>query len=155
LPSVVRLVVDTVIRIDAAERGVTLASGGTIGYDYLIYAVGSGSADPTVPGAAEFAYPIATLEAAQRLRPAIDAARATAAVAVVGAGATGIEVAAELAEAGRRVTLVCGEVLGQYLHPRGRRSVAKRLDKLGVTVIEGGEATVTRVTRDAVQLSGG
>ena len=70
----VRLVVDTVTRIDAAERGVTLASGGTIGYDYLIYAVGSGSADPTVPGAAEFAYPIATLEAAQRLRPAIDAA---------------------------------------------------------------------------------
>jgi NADH dehydrogenase len=108
-----------------------------------------------VPGAAEFAYPIATLEAAQRLRPAIDAAPATAAVTVVGAGATGIEVAAELAEAGRRVTLVCGEVLGPYLHPRGRCSVAKRLDKLGVTVIEGGEATVTSVARDAVQLSGG
>ena len=42
----VRLVVDTVTRIDAAERSVTLASGGTVDYDYLIYAVGSGSADP-------------------------------------------------------------------------------------------------------------
>ena len=42
----VRLVVDTVTRIDAAERSVTLATGGTVGYDYLVYAVGSGSADP-------------------------------------------------------------------------------------------------------------
>jgi NADH:quinone reductase (non-electrogenic) len=152
----IRLVVDTVTGIDAAERGVTLAStGGTVGYDYLIYAVGSGSADPRVPGAAECAYPIATLEDAERLRPVVDAAPATDAVTVVGAGPTGIETAAELAEGGRAVTLVCGEVLGPYLHPRGRRSVAKHLAKLGVTVLEGPEATVTAVTRDAVRLSGG
>ncbi|MEU4835926.1 FAD-dependent oxidoreductase [Streptosporangium sp. NPDC023615] len=151
----VQLVVDTVTRIDAAERGVTLATGGTIGYDYLIYAVGSGSAAPGVPGAAEFAYPIATLEEAQRLRPIIDAAPASAAVTVVGAGPTGIETAAELAELGRTVTLVCGTRLGPYLHPRGRRSVAGRLTKLGVTVLEGSEAKVTAVTRDAVRLGDG
>ncbi|MCX4823342.1 FAD-dependent oxidoreductase [Streptomyces sp. NBC_01142] len=151
----IRLVVDTVARIDATERSVTLATGGTVGYDYLIYAVGSGSADPRVPGAAEFAYPIATLEEAQRLRPVVDAAPATAAVTVVGAGPTGIETAAELAEEGRTVTLVCGEVLGPYLHPRGRRSVAQRLAALGVTVLEGPDAKVTAVTRDSVQLSGG
>ena len=151
----VRLVVDTVTRIDAAERQVTLAGGGTLGYDYLVYAVGSGSADPGVPGAAEFAYPIATLEEAQRLRPVLDAAPATAAVTVVGAGPTGIETAAELAELGRKVTLVCGEVLGPYLHPRARRSVARRLAELGVTVLEGPGATVTGVTRDAVRLADG
>ena len=61
----------------------TLASGRTVGYDYLVYAAGSGSADPGVPGA-EFAYPIATLEAAQRLWPILGAAPATAAVTVVG-----------------------------------------------------------------------
>jgi NADH dehydrogenase len=149
------LVVDTVTRIDAAERSVTLATGGTVGYDYLVYAVGSGSADPRVPGAAEFAYPIGSLEEAERLRPAVDAAPATAAVTVVGGGATGIETAAELAEAGRTVTLVCGDVLAPSLHPQGRRSVAKRLAKLGVTVLEGPDATVTAVTRDAVRLSGG
>ncbi|MCP3819149.1 FAD-dependent oxidoreductase [Streptomyces sp. A3M-1-3] len=148
----VRLVVDTVARIDAADRSVALASGGRVGYDYLIYAVGSGSADPRVPGAAEFAYPIAGLEEAQRLRPVVDAAPATAAVTVVGAGPTGIETAAELAEAGRAVTLVCGGVLGPYLHPRGRRSVAGRLAALGVTVLEGSDAKVTAVTRDAVRL---
>ncbi|MGW0749866.1 NAD(P)/FAD-dependent oxidoreductase [Streptomyces sp. NPDC002587] len=151
----VRLVVDTVTRIDAAGRGVALATGGTVGYDYLVYAVGSGSADPRVPGAAEFAYPIAGLEEAQRLRPVLDAAPASAAVTVVGAGPTGIETAAELAEQGRAVTLVCGGVLGPYLHPRGRRSVAGRLAALGVTVLEGSGTKVTAVTRDAVRLGDG
>ncbi|HEY9390736.1 MAG TPA: FAD-dependent oxidoreductase [Mycobacteriales bacterium] len=151
----VRLVVDTVTRIDVAERNVALVTGGTVSYDYLIYAVGSRSADPRVPGAAEFAYPIASLEEAQRLRPVLDAAPATATVTVVGAGPTGIETAAELAEAGRTVTLVCGGILGPYLHPRGRRSVARRLAKLGVTVLEGPDAKVTAVTRDAVRLSDG
>jgi len=150
-----RLVVDTVTRIDAADRSVTVAAGGTLGYDYLIYAVGSGSADPSVPGAAEFAYPIAGLEEAQRLRPVLDAAPATAAVTVVGAGPTGIETATELAELGRTVTLVCGGVLGPYLHPRGRRVVAGRLAQLGVTVLAGPGATVTAVSRDAVRLGDG
>ncbi|MFF0116391.1 NAD(P)/FAD-dependent oxidoreductase [Streptomyces prasinus] len=151
----VRPVVDTVTRIDAAERRVTLAADGTLDYDYLIYAVGSGSAEPSVPGAAGFAYPIATLEEARRLRPALDAAPATATVTVVGAGPTGIETAAELAEAGRTVTLVCGGVLGPYLHARGRRPVAKRLAELGVTVLDGSGAKVTAVTRDAVRLADG
>jgi NADH dehydrogenase len=151
----VGLTVGTVTRIDAAARRVILASGDTLGYDYLVYAVGSGSADPSVPGAAEHAYPIATLEEARRLRPVIAAAPASAAVTVVGAGPTGIEAAAELAEPGRKVTLVCGQVFGPYLHPRARRSVAGRLAKLGVTVLEGPGATVTGVTRAAVRLADG
>ncbi|MCX4238748.1 MULTISPECIES: NAD(P)/FAD-dependent oxidoreductase [Streptomyces] len=151
----VRLTVDTVTRIDAAERRVTLSAGGTLGYDYLIYAVGSGSAEPSVPGAAEFAYPMATLEAAQRLRAVLDATPATAPVTVVGAGPTGIETAAELADAGWTVTLVCGGVLGPYLHSRGRRSAARRLTALGVTVIDGSDAKVTAVTGDAVRLADG
>ncbi|WP_418955481.1 NAD(P)/FAD-dependent oxidoreductase [Streptomyces tritici] len=151
----IRLTVDSVTRIDAAARSVTLAAGGTLAYDYLIYAVGSGSAEPDVAGAAEFAHPLATLEEARRLRAALDAAPATAPVTVVGAGPTGIETAAELAEAGRRVTLVCGGVLGPYLHPRGRRSVAKRLAALGVTVVDGSGAKVTAVTADTVRLADG
>jgi NAD(P)H-nitrite reductase large subunit len=108
----VGLVVDTVIPIDAAKRSVSLATGGRVGYEYLIYAVGSGHGDPRVPGAAQFAFPIASLEAAARLWAVINAAPATAAVTVVGAGPTGIETAAELAEGGRPVTLLCGELLG-------------------------------------------
>jgi NADPH-dependent 2,4-dienoyl-CoA reductase/sulfur reductase-like enzyme len=76
-------------------------------------------------------------------------------VTVVGAGPTGIETAAELAEQGRRVTLVCGGVLGSYLHTRGRRSVSKRLARLGVTVIDGSGAKATAVTRGSVRLADG
>ncbi|MEU9777831.1 FAD-dependent oxidoreductase [Streptomyces sp. NPDC047968] len=151
----VELVVDSAARIDAPRRRVELASGGTLPYDYLVYAVGSGSADPGVPGAAEHAYPIAGLEEAQRLRPVLDAEPATAPVTVVGAGPTGIETAAELAELGRAVTLVCGRVLGPYLHPRGRRAVAGRLAALGVRVLDGPGAQVTEVTAGAVRLADG
>ncbi|MER7826226.1 FAD-dependent oxidoreductase [Streptomyces sp. NPDC096097] len=151
----VRLAVDTVTRINAAERSVALGTGAPIGYDYLVYAVGSGSADLRVPGATEFAYPITTLEETQRLRPVLEAAAPTAAVTVVGAGPTGIEAAAELAEQGRRVTLVCGGMLGPYLHARGRRSVAGRLAALGVTVLDGPGTKVTAVTHDAVRLGDG
>jgi NADH dehydrogenase FAD-containing subunit len=108
-----------------------------------------------VPGAADFAFPISSLEAAERLRSVLDSTPTTAAVTVVGAGPTGIETAAELAELGRPVTLVCGEVLGPYLHPRGRRAVVDQLSRLGVTVLQGRGATVTAVTRGAVQLSDG
>ncbi|MFG3055888.1 NAD(P)/FAD-dependent oxidoreductase [Kitasatospora sp. NPDC048239] len=150
----VRLVVDTVARIDAAGRAVVLEGGGRLGYDYLVYAVGSGSADPGVPGAAEFAYPVGTLEDAQRLRPVLEAAGSVG-VTVVGGGPTGIETAAELAEAGRAVTLVCGGVLGPYLHRRGRRSVAGRLAGLGVRVLEGAGSRVVEVTGEAVRLADG
>ncbi|MBF6090269.1 FAD-dependent oxidoreductase [Nocardia cyriacigeorgica] len=151
----VRLVVDSVDHIDAVGRSVRLTGGTTIGYDYLIYAVGSGSADPQVPGVAEFAYPIATLEAAQRLRSVLFDAPMTAAVTVVGGGPTGIETAAELAERGRSVTLVCGGLLGPYLHPSARRTARKYLAKLGVSVLEGADSAVTEVRADAVRLRDG
>ncbi|WP_280239424.1 NAD(P)/FAD-dependent oxidoreductase [Nocardia abscessus] len=151
----VRLVVDSATRIDAAGRRVTLAEGGSIGYDFLIYAVGSGSAGPRVPGAAEFAYPIATLEAARQLRSVLYDTPMTAAVTVVGGGPTGIETAAELAEQGRTVTLVCGGVLGPYLHHRARRTARKYLAELGVSVLEGPDTSVTAVTPEAVELADG
>ncbi|MGW6331893.1 NAD(P)/FAD-dependent oxidoreductase [Nocardia rhamnosiphila] len=150
----VRLVVGSVTRIDAAGRNVTLTDGSTIGYDYLVYAVGSAAAGPRVPGA-EFTYPVATLEAAQQLRSKLFDTPSTAPVTVVGGGPTGIETAAELAERGRAVTLVCGGVLGPYLHPKARGTARKYLAALGATVIEGADAKVTAVTRDAVELGDG
>jgi NADH dehydrogenase FAD-containing subunit len=45
--------------------------------------------------------------------------------------------------------------LAPYLHTRGRRSVAKQLAKLGVTLVEGPDAKVMAVTHDAVQFSDG
>jgi NADH dehydrogenase FAD-containing subunit len=148
----VRLRLGTAARIDAAGRRVVLQDATTLAYDHLICAVGSGSALPRVPGAAEHALPLASLEEARRLRTAL-LASPDARVTVVGAGPTGIELAAELAETGRTVTLVCGRLLAPSLHDVGRAAVARRLAALGVTVLEGAEAV--EVGPDAVILADG
>lgn len=149
----VHLVVDTADRIEPAGRQVHLADGGALPYDYLIYAVGSGAATPAVPSADEYGFPISELEQAQRLKAALAAAKPHDPICVVGGGPTGIETVAELAEQGRATTLVCGTVLGPYLSGPARRSVARRLEKLGVEVIEG--VSVTEVAADTVTLADG
>jgi NADH:ubiquinone reductase (H+-translocating) len=148
------LVVDSAERINTADHVVELTSGTALDYDYLIYAVGSTGVVPAaVPGAVEFAYPIAEFEHAKRLRDALDELHPGAPVTVVGAGLTGIETASELAGQGRRLTLVCGGVLGPSLSRAGRRSVAKWLGRLGVDVLE--TAVVREVRTDAVVLADG
>jgi len=150
----IRLVVDSAVRIDTTARRVELATGRALDYDYVIYAVGSTGAMPaSVPGAAEFAYSVAEFELAQRLRDALDDLYPDAPVTVVGAGLTGTETAAELAEQGHNVTLVCGGQLTPSLSEPGRRSVARRLRKLGVRLLE--TDIVTEVRRDAVVFADG
>jgi NADH:ubiquinone reductase (H+-translocating) len=150
----VHLVVDSATRIDTAARRVLLASGDALDYDYVIYAAGStGTIPSSVPGAAEFAYPIAEFEYAQRLRAALDPLHPQAPVTVVGAGLTGIETAAELTERGRTVTLVCGGQLGPSLSEPGRRSIAKWLVNNGATVLEAD--AVVEVRPDAVVFADG
>jgi NADH dehydrogenase len=146
----IRLVVDAAERINSADRTIELASGAVLDYDYLIYAVGSTGVVPSaVAGAVEFAYPVAEFEHAERLRDALDELHPDAPVTVIGAGLTGIETASELAGQ-RRVTLLCGGVLGPSLSRPGRRSVAKWLRRLGVDVLE--TAVVREVRPDAVVL---
>jgi NADH dehydrogenase len=150
----VGLLVDTVVRIDAADRRILLASGAELTYDYVIYAAGStGTVPSTVPGATEFAYPLAEFEYAEQLRNRLDEVHPDAPVTVIGAGLTGIETASELAAQGRRVALICGGVLGPSLSRLGRRSVAKALRRLGVDVREA--AVVAEVRPDAVALTDG
>lgn len=150
----IQLLVDAATAIHAVNRRILLASGRHLRYDYLIYAVGSTGAVPrAIPGAAEFAYPLAEFEHAHQLRNLIDELHPDAPVVVAGGGLTGIETAAELAGQGQRVSLVCGGTLGPSLSDPGRRSVAKALGKLGVEVNE--TATVTEVRRDAVLLDDG
>src|SRR5205085_491311 len=63
------------------------------------------------------------LAAAQRLRAALEAADAQAPIVVVGGGLTGVELASELAEQDRNVTLACAGELAPYLSAPGRRSM--------------------------------
>lgn len=149
----IRLVVDKVTHIDAGAQKLELASGTVLPYDYLVYAVGSTTTTPDIPGVAEHALSINEFEHAQQVRARYERLAPEAPIVVVGAGLTGVELAGELAEAGRRVTLICGTQLLPSLGDPARRAAAKRLDKLGVEVLV--PATVVRVDEDLVTLSDG
>ncbi|MGH3265859.1 MAG: NAD(P)/FAD-dependent oxidoreductase, partial [Trebonia sp.] len=152
----VRLIVDTVDRIDVSHRTVELQSGDAVPYDYLIYAVGSTGAVPSsVPGARQFAYPIGELEQAERLRAALAGVPSDAPICVVGGGLTGIEAASELAEQRptSHVTLLCGGMLAASIGDSARRSVWRQLSRLGVEVLD--DAVVAEVDADYVRLTDG
>jgi NADH:ubiquinone reductase (H+-translocating) len=139
----VELVVDRIIGIDAAEHTVRTAGGRAVRYDQLIYALGSRADLAFVPGAAEHAYTVAGLDEALRLRERLAESQT---VAVVGGGLTGIEAAAEVAEAcpGVKVRLLTGRSLGEALSERGRRYLRRAFDRLGVEVLENARATEVR-----------
>jgi NADH dehydrogenase len=107
----VQLVVDSAIGIDTATRTVRLASGRMLDYDYVIYAVGRIRLSHRGTGTRS------------AVAAKLDELRPDAPVTVVGAGLTGIEIAAELAEQGRKVMLVCGGRLAPAFpgRPGGRR----------------------------------
>ncbi|WP_407441029.1 NAD(P)/FAD-dependent oxidoreductase [Rhodococcus sp. (in: high G+C Gram-positive bacteria)] len=148
------LLVDTVTRIESPARTVHLATGGSVGYDYLIYAVGStATRRATVPGVEQFAFPIAEFEHAERFRHALSTLDTDAVITVVGAGLTGLETAGELAEQGRRVRLVCSGVMGPVLTEKARRATYERLSNLHVEVRE--NARVVRVGPDELALEDG
>ncbi|MEV5648415.1 FAD-dependent oxidoreductase [Nocardia sp. NPDC052254] len=122
-----------VISIDAAAQQVSLADATVLGYDTLIHTLGSAADVDSVAGVRENAYPIATLEDVAALPPLAGQ------VAVVGGGATGIETAAELAEAHPElsVALVSSEQPGHWLSGRAQRGIATALGRLGVEVRTG------------------
>jgi NADH dehydrogenase FAD-containing subunit len=149
----IRLVVDRVSHIDPEQRQVELASGAEpVGYDLLVYALGSHADLDAVPGAAEHATAVADAARAVRLR---DRMLAASTVAVVGGGLTGIEVATELAETypDRRVRLVTGDTLGPALSERGQEHLYRTFDRLDIDLHE--HAHVAKVAADGLLLADG
>lgn len=138
-----------VTAVDVDRKTVTL-SDGVIGYDTLVYALGSRWADHGVTGAVEHADQLASRPGALRLREKLAALKAGQPVVVVGGGLTGLEAVTEIAEArpDLDVALVARGDLGDWLSPRGRAHVRKVLDGLGITVHE--NAAVTAVEADHV-----
>ncbi len=99
-PVGVRRLQGTVEGIDVSARTVTYGSGGTtqqIGYDRLVFALGSKLARPPVPGLAKHGFDVDTYAAAMRLNEHIAGLpKGASTVLVVGGGLTGIETAAEM-----------------------------------------------------------
>lgn len=149
----VRQVTGRVTRIDLGQRQVELAGEAEpVGYDTLVYALGSHADLDGVPGAAEHATAVATADHAGQLR---ERAAGAGTIAVVGGGLTGIEAVAELAETypDRRVVLVTGSAPGAMLNERGRRHLLRTFDRLGIDVLT--DAVVAKVARDGLLLESG
>jgi NADH:ubiquinone reductase (H+-translocating) len=149
----IRLVIDRVTHIDPEARQVEVASGAEpVGYDTLVYALGSHADLDAVPGAAEHATAVATAEHARRSRDRVSSAGS---IAVVGGGLTGIETVTQLAETypDRTVLLVTRGTPGAMLNERARQHLFQTFDRRGIEVLTG--AAVAKVARDGLLLEGG
>lgn len=147
-----QLTLDSAISIDSARRQIRLAGGEMIDYDLLSIDTGSTPRRPDVPGAAEHAQavkPIADLLA--RCADAVPRA-----IAVLGAGAAGVEVAMALHHRwpAVRCTLVeRGTAPLGGLGVRLQRSVGAELARQQIDVVTGAE--VARIDGDTVHLADG
>ncbi|OSI24741.1 NAD(P)/FAD-dependent oxidoreductase [Bradyrhizobium canariense] len=157
--------------IDPVRREISLVTDGgdeTLAYDRLVLALGSEVMRPDIPGLAEHAFDVDTYAAALRLedhlnslgRSAPSPGRST--IVVVGAGFTGIEVAAEmpdrLARAGitgsRRIILVDpNPVVGATIGAHARPVIATALASLDVETRLG--VRVVSVEAAGLRLSSG
>lgn len=164
------------------ERGEELIPCRTFPYDYLVLAVGSVSNDFGIPGVGEHCLMLDTKSQAsafqQRLLEALIKANTQNAplregqldVAIVGAGATGVELAAQLHQVTRQVVQYGFEVIDPERHVRlhildaGPRilpalperlssQVQQELERLGIQVHV--SERVTQVTAEAVHTASG
>jgi NADH dehydrogenase len=104
-PIGVRRLRGEVLTIDLDHRCITVAGlSEPIGYDRLVFALGSRLDRPPLPGLAEHTFDVDTYEGAVRLQDHLaalssrPASRSRSTVMIVGAGLTGIEVATEMTE---------------------------------------------------------
>ncbi|WP_282699799.1 FAD-dependent oxidoreductase [Streptomyces sp. CC219B] len=156
----IRVRVARVTAVHPERRTVAVADaegGGEVGYDTLVYALGSHVADHGVPGVLDHAFDVAARPSALRLRKRLDALeeRGGGSVLVVGDGLTGIETATEIAEArpGLSVALLARDALGARLSAGARDHLRRACDRLGITVLE--HTTVEAVEATQVRCADG
>lgn len=142
-----------VTAVDADRKSVALTGehgAETLGYDTLVYALGSTAADHGVPGVAEYAHSVAGKQGALRLRARLGELEPGATVLIAGGGLTGIEAATEIAEArpDLKVTIAARGGVGDWLSDKAQGHLRVVLDRLGITVHE--RADITRVEADRV-----
>jgi NADH dehydrogenase len=164
------------------EEGRQITPEQTVAYDTLVVAIGSITNDFGTPGAAKYAVPLEDPEQASRFNRRLVNACLRAQtqdapvrpgqlhVAIIGAGATGTELAAELHRTARSiieygldnidpekdfkiVLIEAADRILPALPPKISASVHAELTKLGITVRTG--ARVSEVLADGVRLSDG
>ena len=118
------MVVDRVESVDAEEKSLALASGGTMSYDKLLVATGSRPIKPPVPGIDNDKVTSCwTLEDARKITAGITPG---ASVVLIGAGFIGCIILEALVKSGANLTVV----------EMGNRMVPRMLDETCGTMLE-------------------
>ena len=169
--SSVEIIEDRISKIDTKEQEVVGESGSTYEFDDLVVALGAQTVYFNIPGLAESAHGIKTINNALRLKRHIhetfekcvgqedDEKKCSTHFVVIGAGATGVEIAAEIAIYAKqlamqhdidpvlvRVDLIeAQDRILPTLNETFARRIAKRLKNVGVSI-----HTNARVTKSTV-----
>jgi NADH dehydrogenase len=170
-PIGVETIVGEVAEIGTSGHAVTIRTGAGIehlNYDRLVIALGSEVAKPSIPGLDAFGFDVDTFRAARKLEDHLMALPARtgagrSSVVVVGAGATGIEVATEL-PARLAAIFPDGEPCKVFVVDRSadvapdmgeeaRQVIDRALTQLGIHKITG--VTIKAIEEDKVYLSNG
>lgn len=141
-----------IVGLDPQARQVMLEDGTALPYDLAALDLGSHGAMPEIAGFARHAVPVKPLDA---LAARLAATPPEAAVALIGGGVAGAEIALALRHRGARaVTLIeAGPLPVAALRPRSRAALLTALRRAGVQIVTG--ARVARILPDAVVLEDG
>ncbi len=142
----------TALDPDAQHVTITMAGGiQQLGYDYLVYALGSVVDRDSVPGVRDHAYTL-DWQSAQALSERLpDIASKKGQLVVIGGGGTGIEAATEFTESypDLQVTMVTQGEVGSILYDKSRTYIRSVFDTLNIRLVE--HAKVTGVHADHLE----
>ena len=157
---------DRVTGVDTDQRTVSLDSGGTVEYDYLMLGLGSATAFYGIDGLQEYSLTLKGLDDARAIHEEIKAAATDASLAdpaqvvVGGAGLSGIQSAGEIAEYrdihGADIDIHLVEGLDEVFpgnDPEVQGAIRKRLEQADIN-IECGEF-ISKVDEETIYLGGG
>lgn len=174
----VDVIEDSITTIDTKSREAEGASGSTYAYDYLVLGMGAQTNYFGIPGLEEYSYGMKTIRDALDLKshiietlalcPTQGLAERTKSLhfVIVGAGATGVELAGELAGYVRQLVakhnldpdlvqidlVECADRILPKLHPKLARRIHRQLESMGVEIKL--ETTVDSLNHDEITLSG-
>lgn len=143
-----------VTALDVGAKTVRIDDDRVLGYDTLVYGLGSVADTVAVPGVDAHAHTLNSAQDAVLLADRL-ARLGGGTVVVAGGGLTGVEAAAEVAERypELQVTLLGRGEPGAGMRPRAKAHLDAGLARLGVRVLCGVE--VTEVRPDSVELADG
>ncbi len=165
-----------VASVDLTASHAVLDGGSSIDFDYAVFALGSQMADFGIPGVNEYSYQFKTTDDAVALHSKLENLFQEAVKGkvnlpikflIIGAGFTGIELAAELMTCARKmathyglnnrsfsaVLFEAGPTILPMVKEKDRKKIMKRLTDVGVVVMT--SSVIENVLTDSVKLKSG